>query len=85
MVGKKLTHKIFGAGTVKSLNEAEGSIVVEFNKEHTNPQIKRTQTLTFPYPGSFVQHLTAEDEETQKAVLAMIGTKQTDTGGEQDA
>jgi hypothetical protein len=85
MVGQKITHKIYGAGIVKSLNEAEGSIVVEFNKEHTNPQIKRTQTLTFPYPGAFVQHLTAEDEETQKAVLAKVGTKQTEAGGEQDA
>jgi hypothetical protein len=73
MVGKKVTHKIFGIGVVKEVKEAEGFIVVEFVKDQSNP--KRTQTLTFPYPGAFVQHLTAEDEDTQKTVLAKIGAK----------
>ena len=71
MVGKKITHKIFGSGVVKDLKEAEGSIIIEFDKDPSNPKIKRTQKLSFPYPGAFVEFLTAEDEETQKAVLAM--------------
>ena len=73
MVGKKVTHKIFGVGVVKEIDET--SIRITFDKGHPNPNVKRTQTLSFPYPRAFVQFLTAEDAETQKAILAELSSK----------
>jgi hypothetical protein len=60
MIGTKVTHKQFGVGIVKDIDESEGLIKITFLKN----------TLAFPYPGAFREFLTAEDPEMQKALTS---------------
>ena len=68
MIGQKVTHKIFGTGVVKAIDEDKNSISVEFEKD----QHKRSNTFCFPYPRAFREFLTAADEDVQKALLAKL-------------
>ncbi|MBR5310988.1 MAG: hypothetical protein IKU42_07695 [Oscillospiraceae bacterium] len=66
LVGMKVRHKVFGAGTVTAFDESEGGksgyVTVEFS----------AKTSKFLYPDAFEKFLTVENEEVNTSILEEI-------------
>ena len=67
LVGEKVTHKVFGSGTV--INQDESYITVRFSKEE--------KRFMYPNPETFTKFLTAENKDLQNALVSNSISNQT--------